>query len=362
MAGGRTGEHDVDLVLLRGQEVLDHRRVVEHHQIGPGAGDHFAVVVAAVDAPEAVAAGGVEQAPGRQGRRQAGAVVQTPREAQIAEEVLVVVVRAAVEAESEPQAVAHETPDRRHAGAHPQIARGVDGHRDAALGHQGALLVGEMHAVGHGEPRRQQADVVQEAHNPLPVGRVQPLALAPRLQQVHVHAAVVRGRRLCDALQGGVPTPLRTDGAVLHLEQLALVGRRDDFDLLDQTVRRRVVGEGGLDSSPVGRGQVRQQGALIAVDPGVAVADRAGEGHPDPHLGRGEGDPCRLGLQVVRDQRVVAVHRRADAGERHAAERDRGLQPGLDGDPGQRRDPALQRVVGAAEPPAVVPRSRGRGR
>ena len=122
MAGGRTGEHDVDLVLLGSQEVVGQRGVVEHHQVGPGAGNDFTVVVAAVDAPEAVAAGGVEQATWRQRRLQAGAVVEAPREAQVAEEVLVVVVRAAVEAEAEAQTVAHEAPHRRHAGAHPQVA------------------------------------------------------------------------------------------------------------------------------------------------------------------------------------------------------------------------------------------------
>ena len=126
MVGGRTGEHDVDLVLLRGQVVLDHRGVVEHHQVGPGAGDDLAVVVATVDAPETVAAGGVEQAAGRQGRLQAGAVVEAPRETQVAEEVLVVVVRSAVEAEAETQTVAHEAPDRSHSGAQPQVGRCVD--------------------------------------------------------------------------------------------------------------------------------------------------------------------------------------------------------------------------------------------
>ena len=56
VAGGRTGEHDVDLFLLRSQEVLGHRGVVEHHNVGLGAGNDFTVVVAAVDATEAVAA------------------------------------------------------------------------------------------------------------------------------------------------------------------------------------------------------------------------------------------------------------------------------------------------------------------
>ena len=56
VAGGRTGEHIVDLFLLRSQEVLGHRSVVEHHHVGLGAGNDFSAVVAAIAATKAVAA------------------------------------------------------------------------------------------------------------------------------------------------------------------------------------------------------------------------------------------------------------------------------------------------------------------
>ena len=88
---------------------------------------------------------------------------------------------------------------------------------------------------------------------------------------------------------------------------------------------------------------------MIAVDPGIAVPDRAGEGDADAHVGRGAGDAVRLRFQAVRGQRVVAMHGRPDSGQRHAAEGDGGLQPGLDRGPGQGGDPAFQRIVGAAQ-------------
>ena len=70
--------------------------------------------------------------------------------------------------------------------------------------------------------------------------------------------------------------------------------------------------------------------------PAPLRTDRAGEGDPDADLGGGAGDAVRLAFQTVGGERVVAMHGRTDAGERHAAERDGGFEPGVErGDQGR---------------------------
>ena len=180
-------------------------------------------------------------------RLEPGAVVHPPGQPQVAEIVLVVVMGRAVEPEAEAHAVAHVTLHGRDAGAHPQVGRGVDRYGDAAFGQQGAFLFGQMDAVRHGEPRREQADLVQKANDPLPVGGVEPPALARRFEQMHMDPPAVQGGGLGDSRQRFVPAPLRADRAVLDLEQRRFRGHCCDLlDLLDLAVCRRRRGQGGL--------------------------------------------------------------------------------------------------------------------
>ena len=195
---------------------------------------------------------------------------------------------------------------------------------------------------------------------PRGVGDVEPFSLPRRFQQVHVDPAVVVRRGPRDPFQGRVLAPLRPDRSVLHPEPLALERGGDRLHLLHQVPRGVRAGEGVGQARPVHRVEVRKQRAMVAVDEGVAVEDRAREGDADPHVGRGPGDPGRLFDEPVRGERVVAVHGRADAGVRHPAESDRRFQPRVDGrSAGERCDPALEGVVRAAEgerpePVAVV--------
>ena len=195
---------------------------------------------------------------------------------------------------------------------------------------------------------------------PLRVGKVQPLPLPGRFEEVHVDPAVMVGRGPGDALQGRVEAPLRADRSVLHPEPLALERGRDPLHLVHEVVGGVGAGKGRREPLLVHRVEVRQHCTLVAIREGVAVEDRARERDPDPDVRCRPRDPRRLVGEPVRCEGVVAVHGRADPGMGHPAEGDARFEPGIDGrPPGERCDPALEGVVGPAEgerpqPVAVV--------
>ena len=281
--------------------------------------------------------------------------MQQPAQAQLAQHVVIVVEGEPVEAEPEPQVAGHEIRDRRLPGAEAQVGAGVDRDGHAPLGQQFAFAAPQPHAVRQREPWRQEADTVEPGEVFPLVFAVGPFALVAGLQAVHVQAPAGAGGFLGRRLEQPARHESVAVGPELDLDRgiLARVCRRmDERHLVLQ--RRRCERPLPSDRLAVRAAGLFEEALVAAVGEPAAVAQRHDEGEADADVARRPAGRLDL-FEAVEGLRHVAVHRRGDAGARHAREGDGvdhvGIDRGVGG--GKLRQPDLERRIdGAVGEPA----------
>ena len=130
--------------------------------------------------------------------------------------------------------------DRRDARAQAEVGRRVRSHGDATLGQKRAFVLAQPDAVGHGETRRQQADLVEETHDALREVSIQPDPLAPAFEQILVHPPAGPLRSLGDQRERALGAPLWPDRAILDVDPWPGMGGRYCVHPCELLLGRRV--------------------------------------------------------------------------------------------------------------------------
>ena len=277
--------------------------------------------------------------------------MQQMRQPHLAQRIVVLVERRAVEAERHAAAALHHLLERRDARPQMQVRAGVDRDRRATRGDQFQLVGPRPGAMGERQPRAEEADPVEEFQDPAGIVGVEPRALGAGLQQMHVDAAAGALRRVRDRLQKLVRAPLHRLRAVLHVEHRigrGLGHRIDQCDLLLDRKRRAQI---PLLDLRAGLRRKRGEDRLRRpVNQRVAVAHRHRKADPHADIARRARDLGHLGRQIGQALDAGVVHHDGRrAAERAARQRHRAREIRIDRrQQRQIGDPGFQRLARAA--------------
>ena len=195
MAHGGAREQQIARIEIGAQPLGIDRVPVEHQDVGRLAGRERAAVVLVGDREAPVLERHSQHRRAVDIGRERGALVQQVGEPHLAQRVVVLVERRAVEAERHAAAALDHLLERRDAGAQMQVRAGVDRDGRAALGDQLQFVGPRPGAMRERQPRAEEADAVEEFHDAAGIIGVGPGALGAGFQQMHVDAAAGRARR-----------------------------------------------------------------------------------------------------------------------------------------------------------------------
>ena len=283
--------------------------------------------------------------------------MQQMREPHLAQRIVVLVERRAVETERDAAAAFDHLLQRRDARPQMQVRAGVDRDRRTALGDQLQLFGPRPGAMRERQPRTEEADPVEEFEDAARIVGVEPRALGAGFEQVHVNAATGALRRVGNRFKQFVRAPLHRLRTILHVEHRIGRGRGHRIDQCDLLFDRKRRAQIPLLDLRVGRRRKRGEDRLRRpVNQRVTVAHRDRKAHPHADIARRARDLGHLGRQISQALDAGVVHHDGRrAAERAARQRHRARKIRIDRrQQRQIGDPGFQRLARTAI-------SRGRG-